>query len=356
MKIGKGADSANSNERISAEDLQKECDSAKRSLKRESGLNHILGKCRAVLELKDKIDRISSCDVNVLISGESGTGKELVARAIHYLSARSGKPFVPVNCGAIPETLFENELFGHIKGAFTDARFPQVGLVREADGGTLFLDEIGAVSPHIQVKFLRLLQDKEYKVLGDSRPRRADLRIIAATNRDLHALVKKGVFREDLFYRLNVVAINTPPLRERKEDIPALIRHFISQYSAQYGKPARDVSEDAMKKLVSYQWPGNVRELENKIQQCVVMSESSVISADCLQLPVHDLPFEEPELEHFSVAKKKVVADFERAYLTRLLRKYRGDMVRAAKGSGKSRTALWNLLAKHDLSPRRFRV
>ena len=335
-------------------ELQKERESAKQALKRKFGLNQILGISKTIKKIKEGISRISSCDVNVLITGESGTGKELFARAVHYLSPRSGKPFVPVNCGAIPENLFENELFGHVKGAFTDASFKQLGLVKEAEGGTFFLDEIGTVSPYIQIKLLRLLQDREYKPLGDSKHLRADIRIIAATNTDLLKLVKLHTFRDDLFYRLNVVPFHIPPLRERKEDIPILVEHFVNKYSSEYNKPIKEVSEDAMKVLISYHWPGSIRELENNIQQLVVMSTSSVISAKDIQLTTKESTSKESGLEYFKVAKKRIIDEFEKNYLVRLLTEYKGNMVSAARKSGKSRTALWNLLKKHNLSPKQF--
>ncbi|MCP5008203.1 MAG: sigma-54-dependent Fis family transcriptional regulator, partial [Planctomycetes bacterium] len=238
-------------------DLQREREAAKQSLKRNFALNRILGKSKTILELRDGIKRISSCDVNVLITGESGTGKELFARAVHYIGSRSGRPFIPVNCGAIPENLFENELFGHVKGAFTDARFQQTGLVKEAEGGTLFLDEIGTINPYIQVKLLRLLQEGEYKPLGYSKSVKADIRVIAATNMDLVTLVKKHTFREDLYYRLNVVPFHIPPLRERLEDVRILIEHFVEKYSREHEKPFIEISKEAMKTLLSYPWPGN---------------------------------------------------------------------------------------------------
>ncbi|MBI5196053.1 MAG: sigma-54-dependent Fis family transcriptional regulator [Nitrospirae bacterium] len=313
----------------------------------------MLGRSKATEELREKISRISSCDVTVLISGESGTGKELAARAIHYLSSRSRKPFTPVNCGAIPESLFENELFGHVKGAFTDARLEQFGLVKEAEGGTLFLDEIGALSPYIQVKFLRLLQEREYKPLGDSRPHKADIRIISATNKDLAVLVKEDTFREDLYYRLNIVSLYIPSLRDRKEDIPLLIEHFITKYCRQYNKPIKEVSPDAMEVFIAYSWPGNIRELENKIQQLIVMSLFPVISAGDIQLSTSKSTTEK-ELGYFMAAKKSAIDIFEKTYLTQLLTDHMGNMVCAAQRSGKSRTALWNLLKKHNLSPRQF--
>jgi DNA-binding NtrC family response regulator len=326
----------------------------KQTLKRDLGLRKILGKSKVIKELHEKIDQISLCDVNVLISGESGTGKELVARAIHYLSCRASKPFIPVNCGAIPEHLFENELFGHVKGAFTDAHFQQIGLVKEAEGGTLFLDEIGAVSPYVQVKFLRLLQDREYKPLGDSKSHKADIRIIAATNKDLLRLVEKGSFREDLFYRLNIVSLYIPPLSDRKEDIPDLVEHFVYKYSREYKKLIKEVSKDAMDAFISYSWPGNVRELENKIQQLVVMSLKSEINLENIQFPIKKQISNESELGCFKDAKTRAINSFEKGYLIQLLTRHRGDVVSAARRSGKSRTALWNLLKKHNLSPKQF--
>lgn len=200
--------------------LCENCEPSKRQLKRRGLLNNIIGKSNVIQELHKKINLVSLCHVNVLISGDSGTGKELTARAIHCASSRAKGPFIPVNCGAIPENLFENDLFSHVKGAFTDARFKQNGLVEAAEGGTLFLDEICDINPHIQIKFLRFLEDRQYKLLGDTRPHKANIRIIAATNRNLLDLVQEGSFREDLFYRLNIISLNMPPLRERRDDIP----------------------------------------------------------------------------------------------------------------------------------------
>ena len=316
----------------------------------------ILGISKCITSLREKINQISLCDVDVLITGESGTGKEMVAGTIHSLSSRSSKPFIPVNCGAIPENIFENELFGHANGAFTDARSKQPGLVNEAEGGILFLDEIGSVNQHLQVKFLRLLQNKEYKPLGDSNHYKANLRIIAATNKNLLSDVKKGFFREDLFYRLNVISINVLPLRERKEDIPLLIKHFINKYAREYGKSAQRLSEKALKPFINYPWPGNVRELENKIQQLVVMSDTEVIDYDdiCFYETEVKKEYERHKIENYATAKQKVINDFERNYLIALLTENNGNMSDAAKMAGKSRTSLWNLLKKHNISPRQF--
>lgn len=335
--------------------LQAECESVTQSLRQKFGLSHILGQSKAVQELCQKINKISSYKVNVLISGESGTGKELAARAIHYLSRRAGKPFIPINCGAIPESLFENELFGHLKGAFTDAGLTQIGLVKQAEGGTLFLDEIAAISLYNQVKLLRLIQDKEYKPLGEAKPNKADLRIIAATNGNLRRLVKEGGFREDLFYRMNVISLYIPPLRQRREDIPILVEHFMSKYCKEYGKPTKVLSEEAMMKFMSYSWPGNIRELENKIQQIVVMSTTSMINIENAEPTFSEPISKEYEFEDFNAAKKKIISSFERTYLIRLLIEHGGNVVSAAKRAGKSRTGLWNLLKKYNISPGKYR-
>ncbi len=317
-------------------------------------LDHILGQSQAVATLHRNIRKIAGCDVSVLITGESGTGKEPAARAIHCLSHRKENPFITVNCAAIPENLFENELFGHVKGAFTDAQGPQKGVVPEAETGTLFLDEIGVIKPYSQVKLLRLLQHKEYKPLGDSQVHHADIRVIAATNEDLSQLVEKGDFRADLYYRLNIVTLHIPPLRERKEDIPTLARHFVKKYSLEYSKEVWDISKDAMLRLLQYHWPGNIRELENKIQQAIVLSSGPVISDNVFQFPRENVRPAANHSNHFKEAKDEVIKSFEKDYITRLLTQFNGDIVSAAASAGKSRTALWNLITKHHLHPRQF--
>lgn len=332
-----------------------EREAVKASLKREAVLRQLIGKSEAIQSLHKKIELIASCDASVLITGESGTGKELTARAIHYLSNRSDKPFVPINCGAIPETLFENEFFGHAKGAFTHAVIRQKGCVTEAEGGTLFLDEIGTISPFIQVKLLRLLENREYKPLGDSQIRKANIRIITATNKDLLFLIKEGSFREDLFYRLNIVLLHIPPLRERREDIPVLIDHFIHNYCKEYGRQPRTFSKALDEYLLTYDWPGNVRELENKIQQLIVMGTTDLITS-------HDRPLSSVDQCHhgsapsLKAAKKAAMNEFEKSYLVKLLSEHNGNVVDAAKSSGKSRTALWNLIRKHHITPKLFRA
>jgi DNA-binding NtrC family response regulator len=337
--------SKSSNDKLSSNQLSKS----------KNGLERILGISQVVKNLKNQIEEIASCDVNVLISGESGTGKELAARAIHKLSHRADMPFVAVNCGAIPENLVENELFGHRKGAFTDASMQQEGLVNEAEGGTLFLDEIGTINPYMQVKLLRLLQEKEYKPLGESRTRKADIRILAATNCNLKNLVEKGSFREDLYFRLNIVSLTTPCLKDRKEDIPLLAKHFMKKYSKEYQKPVKKISHEAMSSLISYAWPGNIRELENKIQHLVVMGPEK-IEPEHLNLPYSTSPAFKNKgvFECFKTAKRRAVESFERDYLIRILTECGGNLIRAAEAAGKSRTAFWNLLAKYQLSPRQF--
>ncbi len=236
------------------------------------GFEHLVGNSTAVLRLKEMITRVGPTDATILIQGETGTGKELVARAIHFHSPRSENHFVPVDCAAISETVMESELFGHLKGAFTGAHTSTLGLIRSADRGTLFLDEISEISPAVQVKLLRTIQEKEVRPVGSSRSYRVDVRVFAATNRDLLEAVKHGSFREDLFYRLNVLTVNVPPLRDRKEDIPLLVKYFLNRFSTDHSA-VRDTSPEALYCLENYDWPGNVRELENVIRRAVALGK-----------------------------------------------------------------------------------
>jgi DNA-binding NtrC family response regulator len=280
----------------------------------------------------------------VLITGESGTGKELAARAIHYSSIRSSAPFVPVNCGGIPEGLLESELFGHVKGAFTGATESRAGFFHAADGGTIFLDEISDMSLAMQVKLLRVLQDKEVCMVGSNRTRKIDVRILAATNKNLPDLVKKGLFREDLFYRLNVITINIPPLRERQDDVLLLANHFLNRFAAESGKATIRFSDEALQNLRSYNWPGNVRELENVIQRLVVMTDGYVIE-------VPDLP----SLMRFSALRKtgftRTLAEVESEYITNVLASVNGNKTRAAEILGIDRKTLREKLKKTGQSP-----
>ena len=298
------------------------------TLKRElAGLyrfENIVGVSDAMMNVFRMIEKIADTESTVLIYGESGTGKELVARAIHYNSSRAPKPFVAVSCGALPESLLESELFGHVKGAFTGAIASKDGLFKAADGGTIFLDEVGATSPAIQASLLRVLQEREVKPVGAVKNIKVTCRVIAASNEKLEDKVKEGTFREDLFYRLSVIPIDIPPLRERREDIPVLAEHFLRRSLERLGNDRRlRFSREALEKLVGYDWPGNVRELENAIERVVTMSDGGLIT-------VEDLP--EKILEQQSVKNlKEFVRQKERAYIERILRETEGDKKEAAK-------------------------
>ncbi|MDI6755816.1 MAG: sigma-54 dependent transcriptional regulator, partial [Thermodesulfobacteriota bacterium] len=264
------------------ENLRKENLRLRQEVLREYSFGNIVGKSQKMMQLFDTIKKISEYKTSVLIIGESGTGKEMVARCLHYNSPRNNGPFVAINCGAIPETLLESELFGHERGAFTDAKKEKRGSFEMAHQGTLFLDEIGEMSLSAQVKLLRVLQEGEIKRLGSERPLTVDVRIIAATIRDLARAVGDGRFREDLFYRLNVLPLHLPPLREKKEDIPLLVEHFIHKYNEQHGLNTEGVSEDALARLLEYSWPGNVRELENAVERAMILAQGRRIEAEYL--------------------------------------------------------------------------
>ncbi len=304
-----------------------------------------------VLEVK-KIPHIAKCEVNVLIAGETGTGKEVYARAIHYCSSRSGKPFLPVNCGAIPLELVENELFGHERGAFTNASSLQPGLIEEASGGTLFLDEIDCLPLLAQVKLLRFLQEKEYRPLGSARMRRANVRIIAASNLDLQEAVGKGTVRQDLFYRLNTISLILPPLRERREDVPLLARHFLAKYSREFEKQVNSISSEALHRLTVYNWPGNVRELEHVIERAIVLCDGTILQAQDIALPSSSHGGRQESLQE---AKAKEIARFEKDYIQGLLCACSGNITRAAQVAQKNRRAFWQLIQKHQIDITRFK-
>jgi two-component system response regulator PilR (NtrC family) len=262
--------------------LQDENQALKRQLRRERRFDNFVGGSRQMLEIFETIRKTADSLSTVLVTGESGTGKELVARAVHEESPRRNRPFVSVNCGAIPETLMESELFGHVKGAFTGAVASTVGLFSAANGGTLFLDEVTEVPPSLQVKLLRVIQEREIRRVGDTKDIKVDVRLVAASNRDVAKAVQDGILREDLFYRLNVIPIHIPPLRERREDIPLLVAHFIKHRSAELGRSVRTVTPAALAVLESYRWPGNIRELENVIERALVLGSGEVFDVDAL--------------------------------------------------------------------------
>jgi len=297
----------------------------------------IIGKSEPVLDLLNMIMKVSKSNTTVLVSGESGTGKELVARAIHYNSSTSNAPFVPVNCGGIPETLLESELFGYVKGAFTGATETRAGFFQTADGGTIFLDEISETSLAMQVKLLRTLQEKEVMMLGSNKTQKVNLRIIAATNKDLSLLVQKGIFREDLFFRLNIITIHTPPLRERGDDILLLIRYFTEKYSTELGKEIPVYKEQALKMMRNYHWPGNIRELQNVVQRLIVLNDGSPIVAPDL-----------PSLMRYNVDKSgglnRTLEEVEYDYINNVMASVDNNKSKAAKILGVSRKTLYRKL------------
>jgi DNA-binding NtrC family response regulator len=312
----------------------------------------LIGESPAMKELIGIVEAVAATDSTVLITGETGTGKELVAAAIHRQSQRSSKPLVSVNCAAIPEGLLESEMFGYVRGAFTGATQNRRGKFALAHGGSLFLDEISGLSSSLQQKLLRVLQEKEFEPLGSEKTIKVDVRILAATNRDLAELTKSGQFQEDLFYRLNVIPVRVRPLRERREDIPLLARSFLASFSKKLGKPFRDFSPEALGRLASYDWPGNVRELENAINRGILLAPHNAIEAhhldprvqtavDAVPTGVADLPFK--------TAKARVVDDFEKRYLLALLADCEGNITRAAQRAETERRTLGRLLQKHGI-------
>ena len=315
-------------------------------LKEDIGLKHIIGESPAFLDKVRCIPRFARCDATVLISGESGTGKEIFARAIHYLSSRAGRPFVPVNCGALPENLVESEIFGHKRGAFTGAASDHAGLIREAEQGTLFLDEIDCLTPQAQVKLLRFLQDGEYRSVGSHQILRANTRVIAAANANFNHIVCSGKFRDDLFYRLNVLALTLPPLRERPGDIVLLAYDFLLKQAVITKTRTRILSLAALNRLLSHSWPGNVRELQNVLMRAIVLSAHEVIEASDINLPDEGPVAED---QSFRTLKSRAVWRFEHDFLTAALHAHQGNITRAAYAVKKNRRAFWELLRKHNL-------
>jgi DNA-binding NtrC family response regulator len=313
----------------------------------EFGHYGIVGASRAMLEMIDKLERVAGSKSTVLITGETGTGKELAARAIHARSAQRDMPLIKVNCAAIPDTLLEAELFGHVRGAFTGATTNKKGRFALADGGTLFLDEIGTLSPAVQAKLLRVLQEREFEPLGSERTEKVDVRVIAATNRDLRALVAESRFQEDLYYRLNVIPIEIPPLRDRKEDIPALAEHFRRKHGARTGKGTLSLSAGALQALRDYDWPGNVRELENTIERAVVLSPGPVIEAREILMLGARAPAGTAGLPSLNLRTNVDWA--ERESVRRALERAGGVKKDAAEILGLSQRALSHYLAKHRI-------
>ena len=319
----------------------------------------LIGNSPAFLESLNLINKISQCEAQVLIEGETGTGKELAARAIHYLSERKNCPFVPVNCGAIPDSLIENELFGHVKGAYTDAKDNQPGLIDMAEGGTLFLDEINSLSAKGQITLLRFLEDKQFKSLGGRNVTRADIRVIAASNVRLSQLLSEGGFREDLYFRLNTISLELPSLRDRTGDIELLAEHFLRHCQAVYDKPAKILHPQLVDWLKRQEWKGNIRQLENFIHQQFLLTDGQVIRPPNPKGEQTNRAQEEYEDSHmsgtFSDLKAQVIKEFEVNYLSRLLNETNGNVTLAAKRAGKERRALGKLLKKYSIDSNKYR-
>ncbi len=328
---------------IITKDLEREVKYLRSDSARRYSFKSIIGKSREMQEVYAKIEQIADTRTTVLITGESGTGKELVARALHYNSSRKEKPFIAINCAALPETLIESELFGHERGAFTDAQIRKIGQFELADNGTLFLDEVADLSLATQAKLLRVLQEKEFTRVGGTRTTRVDVRLITATNKNLEQALKQGSLREDLYYRINVVPIHLPPLRERKEDLPLLVNHFLTKKTEEEGHPSKQVSPEAMTLMMNYHWPGNVRELQNIIEQMVTLcSNSTVLPED---LPDHfrkqlkSMTLKEQALSG-KISFERAVAEFELDIILEALKKTRYVQTHAADLLGISRRIL----------------
>jgi len=320
----------------------------KKELSQRYTLGDIISKNHQIHEIFHVLPDIAESDSTVLIQGASGTGKELFAKAIHTLSRRKAKPFIKVNCGALPDTLLESELFGYMKGAFTDAKKDKPGRFALANGGTIFLDEVGDMSPSLQVKLLRVLQEKEYEPLGSTSPRKTDVRIIAATNKDLSKLVSIGKFRDDLFYRLNVVKIELPPLSQRREDIPLLIDTFLQKFNARMGKEISGISDEALHLLLRYDFPGNVRELENIIEHAFILCKRDQIDLDCLP---KELTRGQEKMDIVSPFKtESPLETAEAEIIEKILKKYDGSRAKTAQELGIDRTTLWRKMKKYGLS------
>jgi PAS domain S-box-containing protein len=320
----------------------------KKELSQKYTLGDIISKNHKIHEIFNILPDIAESDSTVLVQGASGTGKELFAKAIHNLSRRKTKPFVKVNCGALPDTLLESELFGYVKGAFTDAKKDKPGRFALANEGTIFLDEVGDMSPSLQVKLLRVLQEKEFEPLGSTSSRKTDVRIIAATNKDLSILVNEGKFRDDLFYRLNVVKIELPLLRERREDIPLLIDAFVQKFNAKMGKQVGGVSDQVLRLLLRYDYPGNVRELENIIEHAFVLCKGERIDLDCLpkEITVDQEKISSPTMP---LPGETPIDRAEAEVIERTLKTYHGNRIKTAKELGLDRTTLWRKIKKHAL-------
>jgi DNA-binding NtrC family response regulator len=328
-------------------ELFRENRALRRELDRRYSFSEIIGTSEALQSVFRLVEKVANTNTNILIQGESGTGKELVARAIHHNSPRTDRPFVAINCGALPETLLESELFGHVKGAFTGAVANKPGLFRSGEGGTVFLDEIGEITPAMQVRLLRALQEHEVTPVGSSEAVAFDARIICATNRDLEKEVAEGRFREDLFYRLNVIEIHLPPLRERREDIPLLVRNFITRNAREQGRDEKSIEPQAMSALINYAWPGNVRELQNAVERAFTLSNEQ-LDLDSLPPRVRDAASSNPATMRDPDGLRPTLAEIERRHIFETLASVNQDKARAANILGIDLSTLYRKLKRYD--------
>lgn len=328
-----------------------EVEQLQNELKEKYKFENIIGNSKEMFEVLGMVSKIAKTDSTVLISGDSGTGKELVAKAIHLNSRRKNRAFITINCGAIPENLQESELFGHVRGSFTGAIRDKRGLFQEADGGTLFLDEIGETALSTQVKLLRFLQDGEIRRVGDVDPLNVDVRLIAASNKELPKLIEEGHFREDLFYRLNVIPIHLPALRSRKDDIPLLVNHFLKRFAEKENKNVTSISTEAMKIFTGYHWPGNVRELENVIERAVILTNHNALTPEDLPQSLRDTLRRGPDIP--DTLGEQTLEEVEKHYILKTLDKYQWNQKQASDTLGISTTTLWRKLKTYGIEPKK---
>ncbi|NIR51691.1 sigma-54-dependent Fis family transcriptional regulator [candidate division KSB1 bacterium] len=334
--------------------LHSRIEALERELRERYHFETVVGEHPAMLEILNLVVQIADTNATVLIAGETGTGKELIARALHTNSRRKEQPFVPINCGALPEDLLESELFGHARGAFTGAIENKIGWFERADGGTVFLDEISEMVPALQVKMLRILQSGEFAPVGSAQIRQCDVRVVAATNKNLSHLVEDGAFRQDLFYRLNVIGIEMPPLRERKSDIRLLSEHFVAQFAEQYNKGVLTITERVKNRLHSYDFPGNVRELQNIMERAVILCKTDTIDLEHLPVLASEPDFERKEGVSFREAKQQILEKFEREFVIDCLQKSNGNISKAAKAADMDFKNFHTKMKKYAINPKQF--
>jgi DNA-binding NtrC family response regulator len=327
--------------------LQSENVLLKREIGKDYDFSSIIGETPSLKAILEEVRKITDTKSTVLLLGETGTGKELFARVIHHNSTRRDMPFVPINCSAIPETLLETELFGHVRGAFTGAVATKKGILEEAEGGTVFLDEIGDMSLALQAKLLRVIEDQVIRPVGSTKGTKVDIRLVSATNKDLKAAVRAGTFREDLYYRINVIALQIPPLRERKEDIEALVRYYLGRYSDDLGKPAKDISPQALDVLMNYEWAGNVRELQNVIERAILISDGDLIRPEHLPSGIKD----KASFHHQAFDQKLSIEDYTKAFILRYQLEYNEQQL--ADMLGITRKSLWEKRKKWGIPKER---